>query len=169
MCPLVWITDRVRSAGISFGPPTRRHLTMRKRRCVAARVSITSMGSSCMCSPPRCSNILVPLPNSTGTRWTEISSTRPAAMYCWPMLAPPITLDDLLPGGLRLLERALDAVGDEGVDAPFGALGGRVVGDDEHRTTSGARRPVRPPPRSRVVVGRSAGDDRSQSFDGILE
>ena len=31
-----------------------------------------------MCSLPRCANILMPPPNSTGARWIEISSTNPA-------------------------------------------------------------------------------------------
>jgi hypothetical protein len=39
---------------------------------------ITSTVSSEMCSPSRPSNNRVPVPNSTGTRWIEISSIRPS-------------------------------------------------------------------------------------------
>ena len=47
--------------------PFLHHLTIRNRRCVASGVSITPALSSWICSPPRFSNILVPLPKSTGT------------------------------------------------------------------------------------------------------
>ena len=63
----------------------------------------------------------------------------PAAMYCWPMLAHH--RDDLAVGdGLRLLERALDAVGHEGVDATLGTLRGRLMRDHEQRSAGRARR-----------------------------
>src|SRR5215211_1513594 len=42
--------------------------------------------------------------------------------------------------GLRLLERALDAVGHEGVDATLGTLCGRLVRDHEQRSAGRARR-----------------------------
>src|ERR671911_502121 len=67
------------------------------RRCVADGVSITPAVSSWMCSLPRCSNIRVPLPKSTGTKWIEILSTNPVLMYCCPMSAPLITVTSLSP------------------------------------------------------------------------
>src|SRR5918998_3476178 len=96
-----------------------------------------------MCSLPRCSNIRVPPPRSTGTRWIEISSISPALMYCCPISAPPITAMSLSPAdGLRLLESTLDPAGHEGVDAPFGYLPRLGVGDDEHRNPCRTRRAV---------------------------
>src|SRR5215213_2710110 len=69
----------------------------------------------------------------------------------------------LVPGGrLRLLERALDAVRDEGVHAPFGDGVGRFVGDDEH--PGRWVRAVRAPKPDRVIVGTALGDDRSRAF-----
>jgi hypothetical protein len=94
-----------------------RYCATRNPRWVAAGVCITLVISSRMCSPPKCSNIRVPPPNSTGTRGMEISSTSPAPMYCCPISAHHG--DVLVPDrSLGLLQRALDAVGDEGVDAP---------------------------------------------------
>src|SRR5215208_113635 len=69
----------------------------------------------------------------------------------------------LVPGGrLRLLERALDAVRDEGIHAPFGDGVGRFVGDDED--PGRWVRAVRAPKPDRVIVGTAPGDDRSRAF-----
>jgi hypothetical protein len=68
--------------------------------------------------------------------------------------------DVLVPGRLRLFERAFDAVRDKGVHTPFGDSLGRLVGEDEH--PGRWVRAVRAPPRKRVVVGTAPGDDRSR-------
>jgi hypothetical protein len=80
--------------------------------------------------PPRYSNILVPLPNSTGTRWIEISSTSPGVLL--PDISPAHHGHVLLPGGCsRLLQGPVDPVGHEGVHASLGHLFGPGVGNDE--------------------------------------
>src|SRR5262245_31894306 len=45
----------------------------------------------------RASNIRGQRWKSTGTRWMRISSTSPAAMYCWPAAAPPLMLTSFSP------------------------------------------------------------------------
>src|SRR5829696_8179178 len=78
--------------------------------------------------------------------------------------------DVLVPGGgLRLLQRALDAVGDEGVDPALGRLRGCFVGEDEDRELRRARGAVCFPPRNRKVVGASSRDESPQGAAGPFE
>jgi hypothetical protein len=51
------------------------------------------------------SNILVPLPKSTGTRWMESSSTSPALRNCCPVSAPPITVTPFSPAAALACSR----------------------------------------------------------------
>src|SRR5215208_3097527 len=69
----------------------------------------------------------------------------------------------LVPGGrLRLLERALDAVRDEGIHAPFGDGAGRSRGDAQD--PGGGVRAVRAKQRERSTAGAAPRMDRSGAF-----
>ena len=116
------------------------------------------------------SNIGVPEPNRTGTRWIETSSTRPAAMYWRPRSAPPMTVTSWSPAAARAWSSALSmpSVTNE-YTAPGGSSAGTVVRDHEHRPPGQPARAVRAPPRQRRVVRPSAADHGAQALTGLLE
>jgi hypothetical protein len=126
------------------------------------------MGSSRICPQPRCSNIRVTPPKSTGTRWIEISSICPDVLL--PDLGASHHGDILVPdGGLRPLEGTLDAVGHEGVHTSLGHRLRLGMGDDEHRDPGRIRGAIRSPPCYGEIVGASARDDRPFGVDGLGE